>query len=98
MNTSVKLWRNQKYLHKNRQLRGKVVSWTIIRVPPSGFEAQAPYPVALVNLGKKFMVGQLVDISLDEINVGLKVVSVIRRIKQPDSDAVIPYGIKFRPL
>ena len=30
--------------------RGKIVSYTTIRVPPSRFKAQAPYTVALIEL------------------------------------------------
>jgi uncharacterized OB-fold protein len=30
--------------------RGKLVSWTVIRRPPSRFRAQGPYTIAIVDL------------------------------------------------
>lgn len=99
MTTSpVKIWRNQP---KTRHFLGKVgvvETFTIIRVPPAGFEPQAPYPVVLVNLGKEKMIGQLVDYIQDHLVIGQKVQAVLRRIKNPDNEGLIPYGIKFKPI
>lgn len=78
---------------------GAVVSWTVVRVPPSGFAESAPYPVVLVQLenGKRIM-AQLVDSLPEHLVVGAKVKTVVRRVRKPDEDGVIPYGIKVRPL
>jgi uncharacterized OB-fold protein len=79
--------------------RGKIISWTIIRVPPIGFEDQAPYPVALVKLDDgEVMMSQVVDYEEKDLKFGKKVVTVIRRIVLPEKDDVIPYGIKVKPL
>ena len=78
---------------------GSIVSWTIIRVPPGEFTDQAPYPVVLVQLnsGKK-VIAQLVDYEDAHIRVGQSVVTIVRRVVQPNVDGVIPYGIKVKPL
>lgn len=94
----VKIWRTQKKIIKNLGKRGVIKSFTIIHVPPLGFEAQAPYPVVLVSLTGKTMVGQLVDYEQHHLKIDQKIEAVLRRIKEPSSEGVIPYGIKFRPI
>lgn len=94
----VKSWRNQKKIKSLLGQVGKIVSYSLIHVPPAGFEAQAPYPVVLVDLGNKRLLGQLVDYKNEELKIGQKVRSIIRRIKEPDDEGVIPYGIKFKPV
>lgn len=95
MISPVKLWRNQKKIRDLLGIRGTLVSYTIIRVPLAGFENQAPYVVVLVNIGKRCLVGQLVDVKPEDVKLGLKVRSVVRRVREPDPEGIIPYGIKF---
>lgn len=100
MSTSpVKIWRHQKIISSLLKRKGKIISWTIIRTPPAGYEQEAPYPVVLVKLdnGLKF-IGQLVDWEEKDLKFGKKVETVYRRIIKPDPEGIIPYGIKFRPL
>ena len=98
MLSPVKLWRNQKKTRTLLGKEGRVVSLTYIRVPPLGFEAQAPYPVVLVDLGNTRTIGQLVDFSEAQLKVGQKVKAVLRRVRAPDPEGVIPYGMKFKPI
>lgn len=104
MNSPVKIWRNQKYIAKMLGREGKIVSWTVIRVPPSGFSNLAPYPVVLVDLvGGGRITAQLVDPPAGEAGwnedlVGMKVRVVVRRICEPTTEGVIPYGIKVKPV
>lgn len=102
MISPVKLWRNQKSTTNLVGLLGTVETWTIVRVPPAGFSDQAPYAVVLVRLDSgESIEAQLVD-SYKEGNIDvykdMKVKTVIRRITHPDSDGVIAYGIKVRPM
>ena len=70
----------------------------MIRVPPAGFSDQAPYPVAVVQLtGGIRIAAQLVDYLPEHVAVGQRVVTIIRRVTQPDADGIIPYGIKVKP-
>lgn len=75
------------------------MSWTLIRVPPGDFMNQAPYPVVIVDLedGKR-ITAQLVDWQPGHLAFGTRVSTVVRRVISPDSDGVIPYGIKVKPL
>lgn len=101
---------------------GTIVSWTVIRVPPTGFSSLAPYPVVIVDLrarldsakraGKAGLVGggritaQLVDPPAGEAGeagwsenlFGKKVRVIVRRISEPSTEGIIPYGIKVKPI
>jgi uncharacterized protein len=99
MTSPVKIWRNQKKIIALIGKKGKVISWTFIRIPPAGFESQAPYPTAIVKLEDgKMIIAQMVDYTQADLKTGQKVVTVIRRIMQTEGADVIPYGIKIRPV
>ena len=99
MQSPVKIWRNQKRIASLLGKKGKIITWTVIRVPPGDFTDQAPYPVVLVELEDKTqLMCQLVDYDESHLRFGQPVVTVIRRVMQPDMDGVIPYGIKAKPL
>jgi uncharacterized OB-fold protein len=79
--------------------RGRVVTWTVIRNPPGGYEKYAPYVVALVELdGGVRVLSQLVDVEPDEVSSEMRVEAVFRRIKEDGPSGIIEYGYKFRPL
>jgi hypothetical protein len=99
MMSPVKIWRNQKKIRMLLNRKGKIISWTKIHVPPSGFESQAPYIVAVVKLdnGKK-IVSQLVNWQSSDLKSGNNVVTILRKTRQASKESVIPYGIKCRPF
>lgn len=78
---------------------GKIVSWTVVRVPPAGFSSLAPYPVVIVELadGKRIS-AQMVDWTQEDLVFGKKVKVVVRRLSEAPTEGVIPYGIKVKPL
>lgn len=82
---------------------GRVVAWTVIRVPPAGFSNLAPYPVVIVDIiGGGRIMAQLVDLPLGEAGwnedlVGMKVRVIVRRMCEPTTEGIIPYGIKVKP-
>lgn len=94
----VKLWRNQGKIQGLLKKEGTIVSWSLVRVPPAGFEDQAPYILVLVDIDGSHHMGQLVDTNNAAIKIGQKVATVLRRVRKPDQEGVIPYGIKFRLL
>jgi uncharacterized OB-fold protein len=101
MNTHspVKIWRNQKYIANMLGREGVIVSWTVIRVPPGGFSSFAPYPVVVVDLaGDGRITAQLVDWMESDLAVGRRVRVVVRRISEPTTEGIIPYGIKVKPV
>jgi uncharacterized OB-fold protein len=53
---------------------GSVASFTVIRIPPRGRLAEAPYAVAVVKLDEGVsLLGRIVDIPLDVLTAGLSV-------------------------
>ncbi|MCD6363188.1 MAG: Zn-ribbon domain-containing OB-fold protein [Synergistetes bacterium] len=74
---------------------GRIISYTVIRVPPRGFSQFAPYPVAIVELtnGVRLTL-QVVDCDINEIDIGKKVRLVFRRLFVEGDAGPIIYGPK----
>jgi uncharacterized OB-fold protein len=95
----VKLWRRQGDTSALIGKRGRILHWTIIRVPATSFIDQAPYPVVIVKMQNgENMVGQLVDWQEKDLIVGKEVIAVLRRLRTEGKEDVIYYNIKFKPL
>ncbi|MBD3206555.1 transcriptional regulator [Candidatus Bathyarchaeota archaeon] len=79
--------------------RGEIITWTVIRNAPFGYEKYAPYVVALIELedGLKVL-SQVVDVELEEVESGMKVEAVFRRVKEDGPSGILQYGYKFRPI
>jgi uncharacterized OB-fold protein len=78
---------------------GKVVTWTVIRNPPIGYEAYRPYVVALIELEDGLRIlSQVVDVNPEEVIAGLAVEAVFRKVKEDGKTGIIQYGYKFRPV
>ncbi len=78
--------------------RGKVLTYTIIRVAPQQFVDQAPFAVGIIELedGVRLM-GQIVDCDIDLIKIDQKVKLEFRKIYDVGESGVICYGYKFVP-
>lgn len=79
--------------------RGEVYSYTTIYEAPSGYDANAPYTVALVKLNEGPMItAQLTDVDAAEVQIGMPVEMVTRKMRDDgDERGMIVYGYKFRP-
>ena len=77
---------------------GKLLTYTIIRVPPQPFEDQAPYAVGIAELddGAR-LTAQVVDCDFSELRVGLRVTLEFRKVYEEGDAGVIYYGYKFIP-
>ena len=75
---------------------GEIYAYSRIYNPPTVFEKQVPYMVAIVKLdeGPK-MTAQIVD--FDDIKTGMKVESCLRKVYVDGKTGIIHYRIKFRP-
>jgi len=99
MSNPVKHWRDTKNLNQHLSQKGKLLVWTKIFTAPSGFEYQAPYFAGLVQLENGGKVpAQIIDCTDEELKIGLKVISVVRRSRKPQAADIIEYGIKFKPF
>jgi uncharacterized OB-fold protein len=77
--------------------RGSVYSFAEVAQPPRGFSG--PYVVALVELEEGVRVtAQLTDVELDEVEIGMAVEMVTRRLQEKGPHGYLVYGYKFRPV
>ncbi len=77
--------------------KGEVYSFTEVNVPPTGLETHVPYVLAIIKLEEgPLVLGQIVDLTYDDIKIGDKVEVVFRKLQQEDPEGLIHYGFKFR--
>jgi len=74
---------------------GEILSYTIIRVPPEGFEVYTPYAVGLIQLEEGTNISGQITGDISKIDIGKKVRPVFRKLHEDKSDGLIHYGIKF---
>jgi len=83
----------------NLPWKGKILTFTIIRTPPTRFKYQKPYAVAIVELeGGGTVQCQVTDTSLEEIEIGKEVEIVFRKIFSEGEAGIHCYGYKCRAV
>lgn len=76
---------------------GKVFSFSEVFVPPAGYELEAPYVLAIIELEEGARVtGQIVGVSDADVKIGDKVEMILRKILDEGEEGLIHYGYKFR--
>jgi uncharacterized OB-fold protein len=90
--------RNREFEEAKLADKGKVLTFTVIRVPPRQFVDQAPYAVGIVELddGVK-LTGQIVDCDFEDLKIGQRVKIEFRKIFDEGEAGIICYGYKFVP-
>lgn len=79
--------------------KGEVYSYSTMYQAPEGYQEFAPYTVALVRLEEgPLITAQLTDVDTAEVEIGMPVEMVTRRMREYGQDGVIVYGYKFRPM
>ncbi len=74
---------------------GTILSYTVIRAAPQGFEKITPYAVAIIKLDEGTNIsGQIVS-SIDSIKIGKRVKAVFRKMYEDGDDGLIHYGLKW---
>ena len=78
--------------------KGKLVTYTIIRVAPEGFEDLIPYAVGIVELEEGIQVmGQITDCDPEKLQIGEPLVAKFRRMNEEGKTGMIMYSYKFVP-
>jgi len=78
--------------------KGKVQTFTVIRVAPTEFSDEAPYAVGIIDLeGGVPIQCQIVDCALEDIEIGMPVKIEFRKVKQEGEAGIICYGYKAVP-
>ncbi len=79
--------------------RGEVYSYSDVTNPPAGYELDAPYTVDLVRLAEGPLVtAQLTAVGKEEVEIGMPVEMVTRKLRSDGDRGVLIYGYKFRPI
>lgn len=79
--------------------RGSVYSFSVVRQAPAGFGDVVPYVVALVALEEgPVITAQLTDCDISDVQIGMPVESVTRKLRDLGDEGLIVYGYKFRPV
>jgi hypothetical protein len=74
---------------------GKIISYTIIRVPPEGFEKNVPYAVAIIQLDEGTNISGQVVGNINNVKIGKKVKAVFRKMYEDGNAGIIHYGLKW---
>ncbi len=78
--------------------KGTVYSFSTVYQSAPPFEPYIPYVVALVDLPEgPRITTQLTDVSPEEVEIGMPVEMVVRKISEEGERGLIVYGYKFRP-
>lgn len=78
--------------------RGKLKTYTIIRVSPMGFEDLVPYGIGIVELEEGILImGQITDCDPETLKIGDPLITQFRRINEEGKTGMIQYGFKFVP-
>jgi len=79
--------------------KGELITFTIVRTPPKGFEKMPPYIIGVVKLEDGTLItSQITDVEPEEVNVNMKVEAVFRKVVEDGDSGIIQYAIKFRPV
>ncbi len=79
--------------------RGKVLTYTVVEIPPAEFEDQKPYVNAIVELTNGVRLTCMVaEAPPDEVRVGTEVEMIFRRLRAGREWEVLQYGYKARVL
>ncbi|MBF0501180.1 MAG: Zn-ribbon domain-containing OB-fold protein [Candidatus Riflebacteria bacterium] len=78
--------------------KGKLDTFTIIRVAPEGFGDEVPYAVGIIDLkdGVRLM-AQITDCDPTTLKTGDKLVAKFRKVQEDGKNGIIKYGYKFVP-
>jgi len=77
---------------------GKVLTYTVIHIPPTAFADQAPYAVAVVELDDEMrLLTQITDCDFDKLAVGDRVRMTFRKIQEEGESGILCYGYKCVP-
>ena len=78
---------------------GTIETYTIVRIAPSQFTDEAPYPVAIVDMGDGVrLLSQVADCDPGELKIGMKVKLEFRKIQQEGLGGILNYGYKCVPV
>lgn len=77
---------------------GEILSFSIVHDAPSQFEELKPYVIAIIQLDEGIRItAPIIDIEPENVKIGLRVRSTMRKLGDEGAAGVIHYGYKFMP-
>lgn len=77
---------------------GELVTYTIIRSADKGHDRETPFILGIVELEEGTrLTSQVVDCDLDEVEIGMVLEPVFRKLGEAGEDGLLYYGVKFAP-
>ena len=78
---------------------GRVVTYTVVEIPPAEFDAQKPYVNAIVELDNGVRLTCMVaEAPPDKVEIGTEVEMIFRRLQTGREWEVLQYGYKARVI
>lgn len=78
---------------------GEIFTFSVIHDAPDSNKRLKPYAVAMIKTRDGILIsGQLADMDLEKIEIGMPVRAVLRRLNADGPSGVIHYGFKFVPM
>jgi uncharacterized OB-fold protein len=89
---------NREFTPTKLNYEGKLLTYTIIRVAPRGFERNSPYALGVIELqGGGRITAQIADTPLDKIQIGMALRVEFRKIIDDSPEGLHLYGYKVVP-
>jgi hypothetical protein len=90
--------RGRKFTTIQLKPEGRIVTFTVIHVPPAAFKNESPYALAVVELEDGVRVTcQVADVEPASVTTGMPVRLEFRRLQEDGEAGVIAYGHKAVP-
>jgi hypothetical protein len=87
--------RSQKFEATRLAEEGKILTYTVIHIPPTPFADQAPYAMAVVELDDAVRVlMQVADCDFEDLAVGKRVRITFRKLQEEGESGILCYGYK----
>ncbi|MDR0887706.1 MAG: Zn-ribbon domain-containing OB-fold protein [Candidatus Methanoplasma sp.] len=87
-----------KITKKKISREGEVFSYSVVYEAPESNNFLKPYAVVFVKTKDDILIaGQLVDVDLENLEIGMPVRAVLRKLDTDGAAGVIHYGFKFVP-
>lgn len=78
---------------------GELVTYTVIRSAAEGYDKETPYILGIVEMEEDTrLTSQIVDCDIEEVEIGMEVKPVFRKLGEESEGGLLYYGVKFSPL
>lgn len=68
---------------------GTIETYTVIRVPTPRFSEDAPFALAVVDLGPVKLTGQVRDVDVDDVEIGMRVAPTVDSTETNDEELIV---------